>query len=182
MSDSSFIVPPLSRARLREAARKIRIIYKEVAEYDQPFFPIVEFLDIWLPRIMPEFELQVRERHELGTAHGMTYPDKQVIQIREDVYEGASRGVGRDRFTLAHELGHLVIHPGIGLARSVANEHVAKYRQSEWQADAFAGELLISAQHIHQCSSPNEAALLFGVSEKAARTQWSVFQRDGILK
>jgi Zn-dependent peptidase ImmA (M78 family) len=47
----------------------------------------------------------------------------------------------RSRFDLAHELGHLVLHPRIG--RTVDHE---RYKQMERQAHAFAGALLMPAE------------------------------------
>jgi Zn-dependent peptidase ImmA (M78 family) len=58
---------------------------------------------------------------------------------------------------------------------------VKTYRQSEWQADAFGGELLVAAHFIHQCTSAREAASLFGVSDAAAQTQWRAFQKDRLV-
>lgn len=46
----------------------------------------------------------------MGECHGITYPDRNEIQIRQDVYDRAIAGSGRDRLTLAHELGHLLFH------------------------------------------------------------------------
>lgn len=46
----------------------------------------------------------------MGAKHGETIPSENRIRIREDVYERACNGYGRDRLTMAHELGHLLLH------------------------------------------------------------------------
>lgn len=83
---------------------------------------------------------------------------------------------------MAHELGHYILHSGLVLARAPTSERTKPFRDSEWQANAFAGELLISADHIHTCAGFAEAALIFGVSSEAAHYQWRVFEREGIIK
>ncbi|MCU7932791.1 MAG: ImmA/IrrE family metallo-endopeptidase [Candidatus Thiodiazotropha sp. (ex Codakia rugifera)] len=182
MSGQSFEVPPLSRVQIRKMARKIRALSNELLGSQCVCFDVVKFLDVGLVRVIPEFKLEILTTAELGRAHGMTYPDHHTIQVREDVYEAAYNGQGRDRLTLAHELGHYVLHAGIGLARTPADENVKPYRQSEWQANAFGGELLVSADYVGQCASLFEVASRFGVTNDAAKVQWNVFKKEGIVK
>jgi Zn-dependent peptidase ImmA (M78 family) len=101
---------------------------------DKPSFPIVQFLDVLLPKHFPQFVLEILTPTDMGAAHGLTYPDQHVIRVREDVYERAYQGEGRDRMTLAHELGHYILHSGLGLARMPAHESIPAYQDSEWQA------------------------------------------------
>ncbi len=181
MSGVVYQVPPLSRKQIRNVARNIRNIFRELNGQDAPFFPIVEFLDVALTKHFEDFSLEVLDEIEMGDAHGMTYPDQHLIQIRADVYAGACRHLGRDRMTLAHELGHYVLHSDIGLARMATRESIKPYRSSEWQATALAGELLISADHITGCGNPSEVALKFGVTLEAAIYQWDIFKKDGLF-
>jgi len=188
MSGQSFEVPPLSRDRIRSAARQLRNIRCALAgsDADEPYFPIIEFLDVELPKHLDGFVLEIWDidsmRREYGEAHAMTYPEDQLIQVRDDIYEGAAAGQGRDRSTLAHELGHVVLHNKQGLARRIADASVPTYRQSEWQAKAFAGELLVSADHIYRCSSVLDVPDMFGVSFDAAEVQWSAFMKAGLIR
>lgn len=46
----------------------------------------------------------------MGTKHGETPKRKQNCSIREDVYERACNGYGRDRLTMTHELDYLLLH------------------------------------------------------------------------
>lgn len=66
--------------------------------------------------------------------------------IREDVYEAWNDPNdpmhGRARFTLAHELGHLVLHEGPALHRQTAMIKHKVFEDSEWQADYFAEFLM----------------------------------------
>ena len=78
--------------------------------------------------------------------------------------------------TIAHEVGHMVLHPGVSLARNYNISDLKLFENSEWQADVFAGELLApirlignmtAIQIIDECK----------VSRKAAEVQ-----RDKALK
>lgn len=137
-----FIVAPLSRHDLRNRAMLIR---QEFGLVNQINFPIMEFVEIVLPEIMPDFVFRVAAVEELGDLHGLTYPEKKLMKIREDVYERAIAGEGRDRLTVAHELGHLVLHKAnsVAYARTNSNLPIVTYCNPEWQANAFAGELLV---------------------------------------
>ncbi len=162
---------PLSRKEIRESARFIRQLD---GTEDELYFDIVRFLDVKLPRLIPEFSLIIEEKDVLGECHGLTYPDKNEIHIRNDVYENAANGNGRDRLTMAHELFHFLQHEkkNISYARVSPQGTIEVYRDPEWQADAFGGELLIPA-HLVGYMSAEEVAAKCKVSYKAAKYQLS---------
>ena len=101
------IAEPISRLDIRRMADKIRIID---GCYNTLYFDIVKFLEVKLPKIDENFTFRVLTKEEMGECHGLTYPDRNEIQIREDVYERACNDSGRDRLTMAHELFHLLQH------------------------------------------------------------------------
>lgn len=162
------IAEPTSRSVLRENAKTIRVL--DGSENDM-FFDIIHFLEVKLYQLDPTFNFRVLPKSEMGECHGLTFPDRNEIQIREDVYMRASEGSGRDRMTMAHELGHLLFHEkqNISYARMEHNELPA-YRDPEWQADAFGGELLIP-YHLAKGKSPDEVSKECKVSLNAAICQ-----------
>ncbi len=82
----------------------------------------------------------VREETGVPQIEGLSAWSKAVG--RPFVLLSADKDNGyRSRFDLAHELGHLVLHPRIG--RTVDHE---RYKQMERQAHAFAGALLMPAE------------------------------------
>lgn len=135
-----------------------------------------------MPLVQPDFALTIGELREMGDAHGLTRPEQQVIQLRADVYEGIRQGKGRDRFTLAHEIGHYVMHTDPGLARRLAERaKLPAYKDSEWQADVFGGALLISIEAAQQHRTPEELSLVCGVTVAAANATLGNYRSEGFL-
>lgn len=169
------IAEPLSRKDIQNFAMAVRLL---VGKENDPYFDIVRFLDIDLPKLDPDFSLVIEDKDTLGECHGLTYPDRDEIHIRSDVYERADNGSGRDRFTMAHELFHLLQHvkENISYARTAEGAKVPNYRLPEWQADAFGGELLMPA-HLISDMTVEEIMAKCKVSESAAVCQLSKTHR-----
>ena len=163
---SKCIAEPLSRKDIRIMANKIRTIEGSKGEF---YFDIVHFLDVTLPKLDEGFTFRIMPKSEMGECHGLTYPDRNEIQVREDVYDRACNGSGRDRLTMAHELFHLLHHEksNISFARS---DTIETFRVPEWQADAFGGELLIP-HDMAKGMPAEEVAAKCKVSLAAARCQ-----------
>lgn len=166
---NSYKAQGISRNDIRHIVREIR--RGTNLEYTM-YFPVVRFLENILPILIPDFQLEIVPREEMGNKHGETYPSKNLIRIREDVYMNAVEGNGRDRLTIAHEIGHLLLHDddSIALCRLEPNEKLKPYEDPEWQADAFGGELLASSYLIRGLTSA-EVQVKCGVSEAAANVQ-----------
>ncbi len=169
------IAEPLSRKDIQNFAMAVRFL---VGKENDPYFDIVRFLDIDLPKLDPDFSLVIEDKDTLGECHGLTYPDRDEIHIRSDVYERADNGSGRDRFTMAHELFHLLRHvkENISYARTEEGANVPNYRLPEWQADAFGGELLMPA-HLISDMTVEEIMKKCRVSQSAAVCQLSKTRR-----
>ena len=163
------IAEPLSRKDIRRMAYIIR---KIAGSHETLFFDIVRFLEVTLPKIDESFSFVVLPKSVMGECHGLTYPDRNEIQIREDVYERACEGSGRDRMTMAHELFHLLQHEkeNISFARVADDGEIETFRDPEWQSDAFGGELLVP-HHLVRGMTAEQIADKCKVSIKAARCQ-----------
>lgn len=171
MSEVRYKAPPTSRRKIREFAQRLR---KILGLENQAYVDIVALMECVFPIIFGDdhFSIEVIEKEKMGLNHGLTDPKRGKIYIREDVYEGACRGVGRDRLTMAHELGHVLLHKDVvtGLARVGDGEKVPTYCDPEWQASAFAGEFLMGHEVI-QSMTVQEVAQRCGVSHQAAEVQ-----------
>lgn len=163
------LADPLSRNNIKQIAHAVRAI---VGWEHEAYFPILPFIELVLPQIEPDFQLIVEPVEKMGDCHGLTYPDKKIIKLRSDVYDRAEEGSGRDRLTVAHELFHLLQHgnENISFARMGNEKEIPIYRNPEWQANVFGGELLAPSSMI-QGLSAEKVAHDFGISLQAARTQ-----------
>ncbi len=81
----------------------------------------------------------------------------------------------RQRFTIAHELGHFVLEHGPAFRDSVENFNLSTWNPKEIAANRFAAEILMPEDaveyliHKEKEYSPNEMALAFEVSPVAMR-------------
>jgi len=97
-----------------------------------------------------------------------------IISIQRSVRMRAEMGVGRDRMSLAHELGHGVMHYGAplnrktGAAGTTELSRITPYRSAEHQAKVFASAFLIHDEIAAKLGSAEEIAVEFGVSIQAA--------------
>ncbi|WP_052120192.1 ImmA/IrrE family metallo-endopeptidase [Inquilinus limosus] len=146
---------------------------------DQPRLDIVRALEVHLTRLDERFEFSVLETWEMGENHALAHVNELRIEVRSDVYDGAVAGSGRDRMTLAHELGHLVLHADVRLSRRMPGAAVRPFEDPEWQAKCFVGELLIPKSWRALIRNPEEAATYLGVSKDAVITQLNAWQREG---
>lgn len=162
---------PASRIQIQDFVRDLRklIGYEFILN-----LPIVNLMENVLPTIFPNFNYVIAPKEDMENKHGETRPDNEVICIREDVYIGACTGNGRDRMTIAHEIGHLLLHKKstVSLCRlDPQNKEIFKiYENPEWQADVFAGELLAPSYLIYNLS-PDEIHKQANISKAAAYTQ-----------
>ena len=163
------IAPTLSRENIRMLTRELR---KALGVENDPYFPIMEFVELLMPKLYEDFELQICPVSEMKDIHGLTYPERHIIYLREDIYEGACKGHGRDRFTVAHELGHFLLHSPerMVLAKFRGLGETPTYMNPEWQADAFAGELLVPSYLMSNATAEIIEARC-GVSRAAAICQ-----------
>lgn len=171
----SFIAQGISRKQIRAFTKYIREL---CGMTDRLYFPVVEFIEIILPNLIDDFTYEIVEYSEMPDKEGGTIPSLNTIKIREDVYEKAIQGDGRARFTILHEIGHLLMHDNdrVALCRKSDNAALKTYEDPEWQADAFAGELLI-AEHLVRNMSVREIEFYCGASHAAAECQYKQIRR-----
>jgi len=138
-------------------------------------FPIMDVIEFRLERFLPGFYIEVSSKSELNGDEARAVPGENTIIFSETVYERAWKNDGRSRFTAAHELGHLLMHRNVMLARSSTEFPI--YRDAEWQADCFAGGLLMPQNVVQKFADPGEMALECGVTFSAAEVMWRKYGR-----
>jgi hypothetical protein len=185
---------------LEDAALKLRGVVTPTLDVDRPL-PGCEL-----------FEKLERYRVKIaGKRYGVTYAisdlpsgvegqaryesesDEFVVVLSPDTYKGLEDGIPRARFCLAHEIGHLVLHPrdlmrlaaipheSPALSRRQTSNHAA-YLDTEWQANAFAAALLMPAVGIVSLERsvgtlvPLHLQARFEVSAEAAEIRLRTFR------
>lgn len=119
------------------------------------------------------FEMEVVEANSMSN-YALYLPESNKMLIREDVYLAAASMNARHRFTIAHEIGHLLLHRNVKLARTDRARKI--YEDPEWQANVFAAEFL-APTHLIGEMSVTEISLAFGISRQAATNRYNSIQR-----
>lgn len=112
--------------------------------------------------------------------------DRLALELREDVWARAAAGEARDRFTVAHLLGHAVLHQELlerpaqpaleDRATTTRPDEPQAYESAEWQATTFALAFLLPLDAVATYLARQRAASFtlqrfaehFGVSQAAA--------------
>ncbi|HKR87985.1 MAG TPA: ImmA/IrrE family metallo-endopeptidase [Phenylobacterium sp.] len=170
------MVAPASTKALWTFAEQVRATF---VNSDEIYFPIMDVLEFRLQRFFDGFYVDPCSKEEMGSEEGLVIAGENCIKLREDVYEGAWNDIGRDRFTACHEFGHFLMHRQITMAR-VRDDASPIYCDAEWQADTFAGALLMSANHLPEFPTSDAAAIKCGMTPMAATVMWSKYKKEGV--
>ena len=113
--------------------------------------------------------------------YGETLQGENLIRIREDIYDKACKDDGFSRSTIAHELLHFFKHrqEEIVFCRTVEEMKNRKvYEDPEWQANCFAGELLVPKRLVKNMSV-EEVVKQCKVTHAMARIQLGQYEKEG---
>lgn len=126
--------------------------------------PVLEFA---LDEMVPGAYFAVANDHDMPGAEGRTDWHQPVITIAASTYANLKKSDPRARMTVAHEIGHLLMHTQqpIFHYRSKSRDHRV---DPEWQANYFAAALLMPATAFRKMRTVKQARSAFGVSKAAA--------------
>lgn len=173
--DDGYEEPPCSTQDLRNISDLVRRIFD--IDPEKPF-PVCEFIEFALYELFDDFKFEICTKAEMREKHGETLPGRHLIRLREDVYDGMCEGVGQHRYTAAHEIAHLLKHEHVPVAMARRRaEHLPLFRNSEWQADTLAAELLMPFSAVRFLTAP-EIEDRFLVSSSAARVRFNKLQKE----
>lgn len=165
---SKIVVPAHSRAEIERYALHIKQCF---GLHNNLYIPVIDIVEKAIPRIDETFSFCILENDDNKLAYNeyaKYYPDRNELLIKESVYIAACEGDGRHRFTVSHELGHYFMHKNaVSLARHSDSIEVPRFMDPEWQANVFAGALLINSNRIKDMP-PEKIAQKCGVSYQAA--------------
>lgn len=187
MSQFVPVVAPISRAEIEEEAKVVIDRFRPRLLTKPGCFPVLALFDALDD---PPYRLDPGVEELSDGVEGMVYPDGRVL-LSEETYRGADNEIGRPRFTVAHECYHGMKH-GRQIRRALTDvgELVVCRRQSikpfldpEWQANAFAGALLMPEQAVKLLAEKERRMFLtatmaevFGVSVRAAEVRLNVLK------
>lgn len=179
MSGLDYIVPPLGWDKIGRIADRLR---EDLARSDEPNFPIMTVVEKVLDQQLELFRLEIGSRADMAWDEGRADPSGEYIELREDVYLEGWAGNGRARFTVAHELGHWMLHTGMGqLKRMVQGQRVQAYRRAEPQANQFAAELLMPRRFFAASDTTAIVKDRHGVSSMAAQNRLKFLRKEGLI-
>ena len=162
-----FIVTPKSKNGIDEIVGSIR----EKADCEYGSFDIVRYLDSYEEPILAVKNEREWIRKRWSNMEAFLSPNDNTIWVRENIYLSAADGDHRARFTLAHEFGHYIMHreqPAITRYRDIPCREI--FRDSEWQANYFAGSLLAPTDQILNMNI-KDITRIYGISRKAAQVR-----------
>lgn len=179
-------VPRHSYEELRKRADNFLRTYNPKGTIPVPIEEIVEFkfgIDI----------IPIPGLHQGYEIDGFISSDLSAISVDQFVYESRP---GRYRFTLAHELGHAVLHRQVYEAaafstikewkRFIEDIDLQDYEWLEWQAYAFAGLILVPpvplkkkfAEAVHQANAAGLSIRKVGDVAKLYIASWLAKEFD----
>ena len=147
-------VPWISKETISEKATELIDGFQALAKYEvKPPIPVEDIIERYLGlKLLYNDLTRVFGREVLGAV----YVESKTICINERLFESSSEG--RLVFTIAHEVGHWVLHrqyvteqskAGINSPAIVCRPRNAK-EPIEWQADYFASCLLMPEKEIRE--------------------------------
>lgn len=176
------VVAPLSRKDIEQHAREVIERHHPDLLKKPGKFPVLDFFDHTL---VDEYGLDSGVEGLSDGVEGITWPDGRVL-ISEATYIDASNGAGRGRFTVMHECYHGIQHRNqihealidVGELVLYRRADIKAYLDPEWQANMFAGAVLMPEDMIRELaltesrwSLPGAMVEAFGVSLQAAEVR-----------
>lgn len=169
-------VAPLSKAAIRGTITRFLMEKHRNVLQSAGAFPVLDYIDGDLLEQHFGFDAGVDEDIPDGI---LAYTDfgQRLVMLSQETYDGVHAGAGRARFSVAHEIGHLILHQDQlkdkalqqkGFVVNRGSSGVPVYMDPEWQADRAAAELLVPYRWLGAYRDPREIASRFGVSKQMA--------------
>ena len=136
---------PLSVKDIEYYANRIR---KEFNVDLNSYFPILDFLDYLFESKALSIQYLENDNPLLESDCPAKYsPIDNFIYIKESVLDEYENGIYRAAFTLAHELFHYIQIQVLEMDY-IEKDECKPYENADWQANEFAGQLLIPTEYI----------------------------------
>ncbi|MBC7470292.1 MAG: ImmA/IrrE family metallo-endopeptidase, partial [Ramlibacter sp.] len=127
------------------------------------------------------YEPHVAEVHELEDCAAFTIPDKGLVVLRRDVYDGLFNGSVFSRSTVIHELSHIVLAHHVTLHRGAVLGQHKFYEDSEWQAKAMTAAVMMPVEACQEARGAHHLAEMCGTSVEAATYRLERLTKEKIV-
>lgn len=122
------------------------------------------------------------DTQELQDCAAFTIPERNIVVLREDVYEGLFDDGAFSRSTVIHELAHIVLRHAVTLHRGAVLGQHKFFEDSEWQAKALTAAVMMPIQTCKEARSAHELAQLCGTSAQAAGYRIENLVKRGLIE
>jgi len=126
------------------------------------------------------YEYRSEEIASLDDCAAFTIPERRLIVLREDVYDGVTEENVFSRSTVIHELSHIVLEHAVTLQRGPIGQH-RFFEDSEWQAKALTAAIMMPLAVCRSVASTFDLAQLCGTSLQAATYRLDRLVKDGVI-
>lgn len=106
-------------------------------------------------------------------------PNTRTIYLRQSVFDDLKRADPRARWTVAHEIGHVILkHKGVNFRATGKSFVVAVEKHQEREAQIFAAEFLAPTNLIARYRSTDEITQRFHVTPEVAKIRLETLSRS----
>lgn len=175
-------VAPCNRKQLRTVASDcVELLKKEGCFKEGRAFLDTSFL---LENLLfrANYQLHIVDESELTETAAFTIPEKGLLILRSDVYDGLIENDAFARYTVVHEFSHIVLDHAITLHRGEQLGNHEWWEDSEWQANNLAAEILMPVEVIKELGAkPILIQAECGVSSRAATNRIANLRTERLL-
>jgi IrrE N-terminal-like domain/Winged helix-turn-helix DNA-binding len=175
---SGYKVAPMSYAKLEDVAVRLRSLLPTVQGSGGFRIDAWRTLEITLRKA--GYEYRSEETGSLEDCAAFTIPERRLIVLREDVYDGVTEEKVFSRSTVVHELSHIVLEHAVTLQRGPVGQHKF-FEDSEWQAKALTAAIMMPVEACSSVASASDLAQLCGTSVQAATYRLDRLVKDGVI-
>jgi len=174
MSNEDYPVAPRSDDEIEALALLIRIELGTANDLRPDLLKIVELAS--RSGRLRGLKIEVRADDQMLGQEAFALSETRTIVLCQSTYDAAKRRVPRAGMTLAHEIGHILMHPGAPKQRmargNITPDYIESHKSAERQARVFAGAFLMLRAHVLSVASVDELAKACNVSRQAAEIRW----------
>ena len=176
---SGFRVDPMSYEKLEEIAKRLHHLLPKAPDAQGWRLDAWRVLEITLPSA--GFNYRSEDIAVLKECAAFTIPDKRLVVLREDVYDGLQEEKVFSRSTVVHELSHIVLNHAVKIRREGSLGRHRFCEDSEWQANALTAAVMMPIEACRAAPSALDLAQMCGTSVQAATYRLERLIKGGLV-